>query len=417
MPTQESAVLVDTLQSDLLPTPEGPLSISPSPDRPGRAPRLSLIVPTYNEAKNVTAMVTLISGLLDRALGSDYEIIIVDDDSPDRTWEAAAGLMIYFPRLSVMRRRTERGLSSAVIRGWQAARGQVLAVIDGDLQHPPEVILELLAAIDGGADLAVASRHVEGGGVSSWSIARRVLSRGAQMVGLILLPGVVGKVSDPMSGYFMVRREAIAGTEMHPLGYKILIEVIARGTIDVIAEVGYEFRERVLGESKVSARQYIDYLRHLGRLRMATGFSLRPWKLLSSLPIQRFVRFGAVGLSGVIVDMGVLYLLHDPHSLGWGLSLSKVFGAELAILNNFFWNDRWTFRDLAGRQRGRSAALRRLLKFNVVCLLGLAINVSLLNLFSGGLHVGYLFANVMAIGVVTLWNFWMNLKLSWRVTG
>lgn len=110
-----------------------------------------------------------------------------------------------------------------MIRGWQAARGQVLGVIDGDLQHPPHVLLQLLNAIDAGADLAVASRHVEGGGVSSWSFVRRVLSRGAQLLGLILLPRVLDRVSDPMSGYFMVRRSAIASLTLDPVGYKILI--------------------------------------------------------------------------------------------------------------------------------------------------------------------------------------------------
>jgi dolichol-phosphate mannosyltransferase len=138
-----------------------------------------------------------------------------------------------------MRREHERGLSTAVIRGWQAARGEVLAVIDADLQHPPEVTVKLCAEMDRGADLAVASRHIEGGGVSDWSALRRVLSRAAQLVGLVILPEVVGRVSDPMSGYFMLRRAAVQGVELSPLGYKILIEVIGRGPCRWIGEVPY----------------------------------------------------------------------------------------------------------------------------------------------------------------------------------
>ncbi|MDP5339443.1 MAG: polyprenol monophosphomannose synthase, partial [Nodularia sp. (in: cyanobacteria)] len=185
----------------------------------------SLVIPTYQEGDNIHNLVKILSELLNESIPGQYELIVVDDDSPDRTWEIAQSLMEEYPQLQVMRREQERGLSSAVIRGWQVAKGSILGVIDGDLQHPPEILIQLLVAIKQGADLAVASRHVEGGGVSSWNIIRRFLSRGAQVLGLILLPGVLSRVSDPMSGYFMVRRACIAGVILHPVGYKILLEV------------------------------------------------------------------------------------------------------------------------------------------------------------------------------------------------
>lgn len=375
----------------------------------------SLVIPTYNEAKNIKAIVTLLSHLLDQVLPGDYELIVVDDDSPDRTWELAQAMTSKYPQLKVLRRRGERGLSTAVIRGWQASTAQVLGVIDGDLQHPPEVLLQLLTAIERGADLAVASRHVEGAGVSTWSLTRRILSRGAQILALTILPSVVSRVTDPMSGYFLLQRHTIAGQVLNPLGYKILIEVIARGDIRRIAEVGYVFRERQKGESKVTWRQYVDYLRHLIRLRLSLG-RLARLPLQLSLPVDRLIRFSLVGLSGVFIDMTMLYLLHDPSGLGWALTRSKVVAAELAIINNFLWNDRWTFGDLSSRQRGWRKRFMRLLKFNLVCLLGLLLNILLLNLLFHGLHLNYLVANLLAIAVVTIWNFWINLKLSWRVT-
>src|SRR5262245_10855548 len=187
-----------------------------SPGEAGRGIRLSLVIPTYNEKKNVGELVRLLTGLLDPVLGDAYELIVVDDDSPDRTWEHATTLIPTYPKLRVIRRQGERGLSTAVIRGWQVARGEVLAVIDDDLQHPPEVTVRLWKAVEGGADLAVASRHVQDGGVSDWSLFRRITSRGAQLLGLILLPGVLGRVSDPMSGYFMLKRSAISGVELSP---------------------------------------------------------------------------------------------------------------------------------------------------------------------------------------------------------
>src|SRR5205823_11524023 len=139
------------------------------------------------------------------------------------------------------------------VRGWQAANGTVLAVIDADLQHPPEVLAELVKAIRAGSDLAVASRHVEEGGVSDWSLIRRLISRTAQLIGLVLLPEVVGRVNDPMSGYFMLHRRVIAGKHLNPTGYKILIEVMALGNVGTVSEIGYVFRERQEGQSKVSA--------------------------------------------------------------------------------------------------------------------------------------------------------------------
>jgi dolichol-phosphate mannosyltransferase len=376
---------------------------------------LSLVIPTYNEGGNVKDIVRILSDLLNEVIPGRYELVVVDDDSPDRTWEIAQGLVHQYSQLHVIRRQGERGLSTAVIRGWQAGKGEILGVIDGDLQHPPEILLKLVAAVENGADLAVASRHVEGGGVSDWSAIRRFLSRGAQLLGLMVLPGVLGRVSDPMSGYFLVRRSAIANRAFNPLGYKILIEVLGRGHIREIAEVGYVFQERQAGESKVTWKQYIDYLGHLVRLRLSTGRVGR-FRQRFSLPIKRFIRFGLVGLTGVFVDMAVLYLLHDPSALGLPFTRSKIIAAEVAIVNNFIWNDLWTFRDISLRQQGTKQLVKRFIKFNIICLMGLILNVLLSNFFLNVLGIHYLVANLMAIVLVTFFNFWINLKLSWRVT-
>ncbi|BAU11714.1 dolichyl-phosphate-mannose synthase [Leptolyngbya sp. NIES-3755] len=398
----------------LLPPPSGALRIpyGSELERVTKPVYFSLVVPTYNEGRNVEQVVRVLSSLLDHALPDDYELIIVDDNSPDRTWEVAQQMTVEYPNLRVMRRQDERGLSTAVIRGWQAARGEVLGVIDGDLQHPPEVLLKLLQAVKNGADLAVASRHVEGGGTSDWGFIRRFLSRGAQLLGLVILPTVVGRVSDPMSGYFMVRRNAIADCLMSPLGYKILLEVLGRGRVDRVTEVGYVFQERQEGESKVTWKQYIEYLMHLGKLRSRGRIS----RLREKFQLGRFLRFGLVGLSGVFVDMLVLYLLSDPTMLAWNLTRSKIIASELAIVNNFLWNDLWTFGDISRSQRGNRTRFKRFLKFNLICLMGLILNVLILNLLYNAFGINRYVANLIAIVLVTFWNFWINLKLSWRVT-
>lgn len=366
---------------------------------------LSLVVPTYNECANVAMLVERISDLLDRLLPGSYELILVDDDSPDRTWEYALSLQAKYPQLRVLRRQNERGLSTAVIRGWQVAQGEVLGVIDGDLQHPPDVLGQLYKAVDDGADIAVASRYVKGGGVGSWNGVRQFLSRGAVKLALFLLPEVSSRLSDPMSGYFLIRRAAISNCPLDPVGYKILLEVMGRGKIKRVAEVGYTFNERVSGSSKVTWRQYEEFVRHLLRLRFATG----------NVPVGalgRFLRFGTVGLSGVIVDNFVLLLLYK--SLGFDFKLSKTVAVAIAIINNFIWNDLWTFHDAANLFQDWKARLIRFARFAIACSLGAAINIGLAILLKEQLGMHFILANLIAIVVSTAWNYMINLKFNWK---
>lgn len=233
--------------------------------------RFSLVIPTYNERDNLAALVEQLSGVLNPLLSGGYELIVVDDESPDRTWELAATIAKTNPCLKVIRRTAERGLATAVVAGWRAAGGEILGVIDADLQHPPDVLARLLEAMNQGADLAIASRHVEGGGISKWSFTRRMASRSAQAIGLLLLPRAASRVSDPMSGYFLLRRSLIENVPLRPVGYKILLEVLARTEPTRIREVGYVFRERAKGGSKATFRIFLQYLQHLWRLRSGGG--------------------------------------------------------------------------------------------------------------------------------------------------
>ena len=164
----------------LLPIPNGPYLIS-SVERPSLV-ELSLILPTFNEASNIKATLHRVWGILNSVHGLRFEIIVVDDNSPDGTWQLALDEAAVLPGVQVMRRTTESGLATAVIRGWQASHGSVLAVMDSDLQHPPDVLVPLVNAMRDGADLAAGSRHVEAGGVSDWSLLRRMISRTAQLI-------------------------------------------------------------------------------------------------------------------------------------------------------------------------------------------------------------------------------------------
>jgi len=228
-------------------------------------PELSLVVPTFNEIENLCEFLAAVRATLDGALRR-YEVIVVDDDSPDRTWEAAARMAADFPQLRVVRRCGERGLARAVIRGWQVSRGSVLGTINADFQHPPEMLARMIERM-ADADLVVATRHGDGGGLGDWELKRRVTSWGAAVIGRILLPEVFARISDPLSGCYFLRREAIQGVELKPLGYKSLMEVVVRGTVREIRECGYEMRKRNRGKSKVHALHPLAYIRHVIRLR------------------------------------------------------------------------------------------------------------------------------------------------------
>jgi peptidoglycan/xylan/chitin deacetylase (PgdA/CDA1 family) len=295
---------------------------------------LSLVLPTYNEGHNITSVLAQLIGHLDSVTGLTYEIIVVDDDSPDRTWEKALEFSKKSDRVRVVRRQQERGLSTAVIRGWQVARGKVLGVMDADLQHPPEITTKLWKEMERGADLAVASRHMEGAGVSDWSIWRRAISRSGQAIGLVLLPEVTARVNDPMSGYFMISRSAVEDRELNPLGYKILIEVLGRGQVRRISEVPYVFRERAEGSSKVTRRIYLEYFQHLLRLRihLLKVFSARYTKAIGRkirTPLLRAAR--ALGIR----KRNVLLTFDDgPHPVNTTKLLDDL--KQAGILATFF---------------------------------------------------------------------------------
>ncbi len=220
--------------------------------------KLSLVIPTYNEAGNIENLCLLAAQTLN-ACSINFEIIIVDDNSPDGTWRIAQELAGKYGYIKAFRRMYERSLGTAVVFGWQNSNGEILGVIDGDLQHPPEILPGMLELIsrDNETDIVVASRNIKGGGVSRWSPWRRFISWFATQASLFLIPDKIAKVKDPMSGYFILRREVVQGARLEPMGYKILLEVLAKGNYKKVSEVPYFFQERKKGGSKAGLRQYL----------------------------------------------------------------------------------------------------------------------------------------------------------------
>jgi dolichol-phosphate mannosyltransferase len=214
-------------------------------------------VPTYNEAGPLPILIDRLSRVL---AGREWELVVIDDGSPDGTADLAESLARTKP-IRVIRRGAKAGLASAVVAGFAQAKGDVLLVMDADLSHPPEVVPALVGAIESGADLAVGSRYVRGGGTLDWPLRRRVVSRVACLLGNVLVP-----IRDCTSGFFAARRAVIEGVRLNPIGFKIGFEVIARGRYGKAVEVPYVFRDRELGRSKFGRREVMQYVVQLGQV-------------------------------------------------------------------------------------------------------------------------------------------------------
>ncbi len=223
---------------------------------------LSIIVPTYMERGNIAELIDRIESSLEPL---PFELIVVDDASPDGTAECAEDLNERYGNITVIRREGKLGLSSAVLAGFQRANAEVLSVMDADLQHPPELLPELYRKVSEGHDLVVASRYVEGGGAEGLSLGRRIMSKGATALSHLLL-AETRKVGDAVSGFFMFKREVMEDAELRPVGYKILLEILVRCRYGSVVEVPYTFKPRRSGKSSFSLREIWNYLVHVWRL-------------------------------------------------------------------------------------------------------------------------------------------------------
>jgi len=373
---------------------------------------ISVVIPTYNEAAVIGETLRRACRALE-ASSEPFELIVVDDSSTDGTAELAESLARQSP-VRVLRRPGRLGLATAVVDGWKLARGDLLAVMDADLQHPPEVLGELVRALRApgtapGTDVAVASRYMSGGGTSDWSLARRFASKSATHLAASVLPWTLGNVSDPMSGMFAVRAAALDGVRLDPTGYKILLEVLAKARYRALVEVPYVFDRRGAGSSKLGGRQSFEYLVHLARLAGATG-QLAAW-----------ARYLAVGLTGATIDLVAIYLAAER--LGWPLLAAVPAAIELALVSNFFLNETLTFRscraskhEIGSRESGVGSRglLSRFLRYEKACALGALLNalVTLALVKSGIRLLTAAAAGVLAGGV---WNFLFNIPNIWRV--
>jgi dolichol-phosphate mannosyltransferase len=357
-------------------------------------PLISIVVPTRNEAGNIAELLRRIEGA---ATDLPMEVLFVDDSTDETPAVIAAEALKPNRVVRLFHRSPERrtgGLGGAVIEGFRIAHAPWVCVMDADLQHPPELVPQLLEeAHHSGADLVVASRYCENGGAESFGMFRSLLSRGSTVAARALFPNRLRDVTDPMSGFFLCRREAIDLDALRPCGFKILLEIIGRTPDLRISSVPFQFGDRFAGESKAAPVEGWRYVRLLAGLRFS-GAS------------QRFARFGLVGASGLVVNTLLLALMTQV--LGIYYLYSLLLATQGSTLWNFCLAEFWVFgRDNAQGRRSRAALF---FAMNNVALL---MRGPLVYSLTSVLGINYLVSNVASLVALMLLRFALADRLIW----
>jgi len=363
-------------------------------DVPARtAPELTIVIPTYNERESLPILVDSIRRLLH---DHDWEIIVVDDDSPDGTSTAARSIGKQDRRVRCIRRIGRRGLSGAFLEGAMASQARYIAVIDADMQHDESLLLTMLERIrQDDVDLVVASRYIEGGSSVCFSNWRARASRWSTNLAHKLLRV---ELSDPMSGFFMVRRDLVeeAGPSLSSQGFKILLDIVSslHGKIRV-AELPFSFRKRLYGESKLDARVAFDFA------------SLVVGKLTSNIVSVRFVLFCLVGLIGLILH---LLLLRLGLATGISFAVAQILSTMIIIAQNFTFNNFITYRD---QQLKGLHFIIGLVRFEIICSISIIANVGVASRVYGDGNSWWVAGMAGAI-MSAAWNYLMSAAFVWR---
>jgi dolichol-phosphate mannosyltransferase len=381
-------MLIDTREATAVsPVPEGATT--------GVAPVFSIVVPTYNERANIAELVSRIERTLQ---GFDWEVIFVDDDSPDGTADCVREIARSNTRVRCIQRVGRRGLSSACVEGMLASSAPFLAVMDADLQHDERLLADMLKVLQNEpVDVVVGSRYVQGGGVGQWDASRLRKSRFATWLARV---AVKAPLTDPMSGFFGLRSEVLHRSvrSLSAIGFKILLDILASSPAGLrVRELPYHFRERMAGESKLDSKVAWDYL------------MLILDKTLGRYIPARFVVFMMVGGLGVFVHMAVLtgmFMLAQSSFL-WGQSAATM----AAMTFNFAINNVFTYRDMRLTGWG---LLRGWLTFVLACSVGALANVGIATYLFQERQTFWVFSAIAGIVVGAVWNYAVTSLYTWK---
>jgi len=351
---------------------------------------LTIVIPTYKERENLPELFDRIFKVFDQ-LNGYCEIIIVDDNSNDGTKEYAN--KIWRHPVTVLVRKHEKGLATACVLGFKHAKGNKIIVMDGDLQHPPEKILEMVSKLENSADVVIGSRYFGDGTAGSFGLKRKIISKGAGLLFNSFFPDI--KTTDTQSGFFGFRKKVIKNVDLKPRGYKILLEILVHGNYKKIEEIGFTFGERQKGKSKLGFFTIFSYLSHLYHLLWSSG------------KMKTMLQFFFVGFTGVFVNLGSLYIFTN---MGLYYVVSGVIAVELSLITNFLINRFWTFKKEAKTVK----LFRSLYRDHLIRSIGILIKISCLFILTEIFGLFYIISMLIGIGIATMWNFLGNIRWVWK---
>ncbi|WP_258110725.1 glycosyltransferase family 2 protein [Alicyclobacillus sp. SP_1] len=355
---------------------------------------VSFIIPSFNERENIRPLVDDIHRAMSMASPAlDYEIFFVDD-SVDNTPDVLAQVSREDERVRFFHREGGKGLASAVVEGFRQTESKYVIVMDADLQHPPALLPSIVERLQRGIDIVIPSRFVSGGSDGGLVGIRKAVSFVARQLGRIALKRL-RPISDCTSGYFGLRRSILAETDLQPIGWKILIEILMRAHYTTVHEIPYEFQARDAGESKMSWNEQWNYLRHLFRL------------MWSSEEDRRFPLFALIGLGGVLVNLLVLSFL--VYGLASNHILASIVASVVAMGNNYLWNDTFTWKDVRGQ--GKHPVLRMAL-FVLISLVSIVMTTGVMRGLEL-LHVPIIAGQTVGIVLSTIWSYQANRHWTW----
>jgi len=373
--------------------------------------QVSIIIPTYNESKNILQILKSIGEHLPKNLLA--EAIVVDDNSPDGTGKIVEDYLKEVKQkmgyiIHVIHRKTKSGLSSAVLRGIEYATGDTIVVMDSDFSHPPKIIPRLIEEIKrSGCDIAIASRYAAGGAVKGWTLKRKLLSSTATR---IARKGLGINESDPMSGFFAFKRKIIDGLKLDAIGYKMLLEILVKTKSAKVKEIPYTFTDRVRGSSKLDSSTMFDYVKSVWKL-YRYGHTAKVSDTRTSVRfLSKAGRFYTVGASGLLVNYLVSLLFADAIVNFWYIHATMV-GIAISMSSNFILNKIWTFED---RNFEAKKTLAQYGKFVGFSSLGALIQLGMVYVLVDNYQVMYPIALILAVIIAASSNFILNKKWTFK---
>ena len=375
------------------------------------ATQVSVIIPTYNESKNILQVLKSIGENL--PLHFSTQAIVVDDNSPDGTGKIVEDYLKNVKKIAgytvdIIHRTAKKGLSSAILKGVQYAKGDTIVVMDSDFSHPPQIIPRMLDALKKyQCDIVVASRYVKGGNIHGWPLKRKLMSK---LATVIAKKGLGIRITDPMSGFFAFNRAIINGLKFDAIGYKMLLEILVKTKGVSVKEIPYTFTDRKFGSSKVSISTAIDYAKSVWKL-YRYGKSLQKEEKRSSVRfLSKAGRFFTVGALGLGINYLMSFLLASGLSDLWYLH-ANVIGIVVSMTTNFILNKIWTFED---RDFSTKKTLEQYGKFVGFSSLGALIQLSLVFSFVEINQITYPLALMLAVFTAAFSNFILNKKWTFK---